>query len=65
MTMILETRPFLVPQISCSFKIRGRIGIDWVSKIFRARQRAAKVSVKTLNLISANTDTFSDYALAA
>ena len=67
MVMEQETHPFPIALngFFCSFKIRGRNGIDWVSKIIRAGQRAAKVSVKTLNLISANTDTFSDFALAA
>jgi hypothetical protein len=34
-------------------------------KLVRARQRAATVSVKTLKIISANTNTYVDYALAA
>ena len=49
----------------CSLKIWGCIGFDWVVKLMSARQRAAKVSVKTLKIISANTDTYFDYALAA
>ena len=65
MAMIEKFAPSLLLFVSCSFKLWGRYGFDWVLKIFRAGQRAAKVSVKTLNLISANTDTFSDFALAA
>jgi hypothetical protein len=34
-------------------------------KLVRARQRAAKDSVKPLKIISANTNTYVDYALAA
>jgi len=48
-----------------SLKIWGRTGFDLVMKLICARQRAATVSVKTLNLISANTNTYFDYALAA
>ena len=48
-----------------SFFLWGCKGFDWVMKLFRARQRAATVSVKTLKLISANTDTYAEYALAA
>ena len=47
------------------FENWGCTGFDWVVKLMCARQRAATVSVKTLKLISANTDTYSEYALAA
>ena len=46
------------------YKLWGRKGFDWIKKLKRARQRAAWLC-KNAETLSANTDTFSDYALAA
>jgi len=46
------------------YNIWGRKGFDWIKKLKRARQRAAGLC-KNAETLSANTDTFSDYAIAA